>query len=248
MHGRGYEKSLFRSRPWPNTVFRLTKVQARKRKSLHLLPSPSFAHPTPHITDCTYAWVHQSWTQIASVFLFSLIPSVIYYLVVYTYYRQTTDPHHPANLQHTRTRTQRQRTQGAAGGVGAGRGGEQASQAVYPNVGYSRLANPSTTDVWIDQGMTSSRLQAVPGPSQLSSRRQTTNANANAAAATSSSHPTKGIKRSRRPPPLIPSPSPLGLNDTPGAPAYECVPPRGRSRVYAAFAAPVGSAEYDKFV
>lgn len=42
---------------------------------------------------------------------------------------------------------------------------------------------------------------------------------------------SRSLKRDHRPPPLIQSPSPIGLS--PGPPSY------GRSKVYAAFAAPV---------
>ena len=232
MQGRGYEKSMFRSRPWPNTVSRLGKVTAQKH--------------------CTYAWVHQSWSQIACVFLFFLVPAVVYYLLVFTYYRQTTDLNHPANLQHTHS----PRT-GAVGNSRRGRTTRRTEMGQrpagpppgrsYQNVGYSRVTNPanaSSDDISVcdqSQGLSTSRLQAA--PSQLSARpsrngmdaRRNNDNNSNPFA-------SKGIKRPRRPPPLVASPSPLGLNNTPGAPAY------GPSRVYAAFAAPVGSAGYDKFV
>jgi len=262
MQGRGYEKSLFRSRPWPNTIFHLQKIEARKH--------------------CSYAWVHQSWSQVASVFLFFLIPSVIYYLLVFTYYRQTIDPNHHANLQHTRSTPVHART--------SRRPNNDASQRregrVYPGVGYLRLGNnaaggssgSSDNDVVSrstnndnGQGLTTSRLRAIPACSRQSVRGHGggggnvvagLDANANANASKSNPFATKGIKRSRRPPPLIPSPSPLGFTWTPGAPAYDVGgvgvggggaggrggAGGGRSRVYAAFAAPVGSAGYDKFV
>lgn len=51
---------------------------------------------------------------------------------------------------------------------------------------------------------------------------------------------SRSLKRDRRPPPLIQSPSPIGLS--PGPPSY------GPSRVYAAFAAPVPSEECDNFL
>jgi hypothetical protein len=234
MQGRGYEKSLFRSRPWPNSIFRLQRIQAQKH--------------------CTYAWVHQSWAQVASVFLFFLLPSVIYALLVYTYYRQTVDPKHGANLQHNHSPRPRghatRRPNMAQREAGAVR---------YPAVGYAPLGNNSSDDdltrlsieATVSQGLTTSRLQA--GPAQSRPLRGNVNANAPANGTNTNPFATKGIKRSRRPPPLIPSPSPMGF--TPGAPAFygagdtRAVGGRaGASRVYAAFAAPVGSAGYDKFV
>jgi hypothetical protein len=230
--GRGYEKSMFRSRPWPNTVVPLNKATAQKH--------------------CTYAWVHQSWSQVASVFLFFLVPAVVYYLLVYTYYRQTTDPNHPANLQHTHS----PRNGAVAHGRTTRRTTEMSQRRVYRDVGYSRLANPanaSSEDVSVSsdysQGLTTSRLQAAPAAGGQISARPSRNGMGRSNGPGNSSNnnnsnpfATKGIKRPRRPPPLVSSPSPLGLNNTPGAPAY------GPSRVYAAFAAPVGSAGYDKFV
>jgi len=218
--GRGYEKSLFRGRPWPGSVFPLRRIDARKQ--------------------CAYAWVHQSWSQIASVFLFSLIPAIIYYVMVYTYYRQTVDPKHHANLQSN----ERQ-----AGG-----------EAAYSQVGYARVANVhhrdneattsgTTTNRQHGANPASARLRA--GRSQVQANRSVRGVNANASTS-SLVNPTAGkrtftsrsLKRDHRPPPLMQSPSPLGLslNLTPGPPTY------GPSRVYAAFAAPIASSEYDKFV
>jgi len=236
--GRGYEKSLFRSRPWPNSIFRLREAQAQKH--------------------CTYAWVHQSWSQVASVFLFFLLPSVIYALLVYTYYRQTVDPKHTANLQHNRSPLPRGRTTRRP--AMAQRGATNGSN--YPAVGYAPLGNSSPSrqsdNASINNGLTTSRLQAGSAysrplrggapPQATTKAKGADNTNTNPFA-------TKGIKRSRRPPPLIPSPSPVGFS--PGAPAFYAAGGArgvvgagraGASRVYAAFAAPVGSAGYDKFV
>lgn len=267
MQGRGYEKSLFRSRPWPNSIFRLRKLEARKH--------------------CTFAWIHQSWTQVASVFIFALIPAVIYYLLVYTYYCQTTDANHPANLQHNAPSSSRpsrpsrrdpRRVAPLPARAGAGVGG---------GYGYSRVAGSEAdmdTDAVLDMavGLTTSRLHPAPGPG-VSRSRPTRPAGPPPAKKPPTDNPfaTKGIKRARRPPPLVPSPSPLGLGFgsssggalrtvSPGPPAYVRGPVGplgnnlrlggagvnggGRSRVYAAFAAPVDvdvmedGVEYDKFV
>lgn len=261
MQGRGYEKSLFRSRPWPNSIFRLRKLEARKH--------------------CAFAWIHQSWTQVASVFIFALIPAVIYYLLVYTYYCQTTDANHPANLQHNApsssrpTRPSRRDTRRVAPlPARAGAGG----------YGYSRVAgSEADTDAVLDMavGLTTSRLHPAPAVSRPTRPTGPPPPAKKPYHSTDLKDPnpfaTKGIKRGRRPPPLVPSPSPLGIGFasssggalrtvSPGPPAYVRGPvgPLGNnlrlgggvggSRVYAAFAAPVDvdvmddGVEYDKFV
>lgn len=47
---------------------------------------------------CVNAWTQQSWTQIVYVFLFGFMPAMLHYLMVYTYYRQTTEVSHAAYL------------------------------------------------------------------------------------------------------------------------------------------------------
>lgn len=47
---------------------------------------------------CTATYELTSPTPILAMFLFYVIPATIYYLMVYTYYCQTTDLSHPANL------------------------------------------------------------------------------------------------------------------------------------------------------
>ncbi|KAH9474555.1 hypothetical protein JR316_0013017 [Psilocybe cubensis] len=225
--GRGYEKSLFRGRPWPGSPYPIGPRDARKQ--------------------CVYAWVNHSWSQIASVFLFSLIPAIIYYIMVYTYYQQTIDPKHHANLERN------QRQPGSATREAGG---------VYQQVGYSRVsqAAPARDDASAS-GMTTSRSRAANPPSaRLRAGRAQVHAarsvrgvvsTSTSTSSSGSSNPagkrkfvSRSLQRSHRPPPLMQSPSPLGLsvNLTPGPPTY------GPSRVYAAFAAPVASAEYDKFV
>ena len=59
------------------------------------------------LIECVYAWVHQSWFQVSSVFLFSVFPVMIYFalgiclLLVYAYYRQTINRNHSACLINT---------------------------------------------------------------------------------------------------------------------------------------------------
>jgi hypothetical protein len=225
MEGRGWQKSLFRGHPWPGSVVPYPEQLAEKQ--------------------CTFAWKHHSVNHIAAVLLFQIIPAVVYYLVVHTYYKQTIDPIHNASLlggPFTAATT--------AGRLRAERGG------------YSRIEAHGRID---DGGMTTARLAAVNAltPRQRRAAQQapytkrvTTDMSAVSQSGSSSrpdtgsgpqskrSFVSRGITRSHRPPPLISSPSPLGLNSTPGGPTYN----RGPSRVYAAFAAPVSSSEYDKFV
>jgi hypothetical protein len=52
--------------------------------------------------QCISAWINESWTQIANCFLFAFIPAVIYFIMAYTYYRQTTDKQQMPN-RHTTT-------------------------------------------------------------------------------------------------------------------------------------------------
>lgn len=201
---------------------------------------PNSLHWPP---ECIYAWKHHSWNHISAVLLFDFIPIVAHYIIVYTYYTQTIDPMHNACLLNERL------------GVTAGtrRGGDRGAYAMV-----------EMNDR--DQGMTTARFQHVStmgAPLTARQRRAVQQAPYNRrltsdhGASGSNSRPTdgpglqtkrsfvsRGISRSHRPPPLVPSPSPLGLNFTPGAPTYN----RGPSKVYAAFAAPVASSEYDKFV
>ncbi|KAF8064927.1 hypothetical protein FPV67DRAFT_1500774 [Lyophyllum atratum] len=75
--------------------------------------------------QCLTAWSRGSISQVVAVFAFSLIPAIAFFLLAYTYYRQTTDPSHPASLAVSKP--------GDAYGLEA-----------YPNNardGYSRLYN-----------------------------------------------------------------------------------------------------------
>lgn len=54
--------------------------------------------PTEAQSTCLHAWTSESTAHIFSIFLFYVIPSIAYFFLAYTYYRQTTDPTHPGYL------------------------------------------------------------------------------------------------------------------------------------------------------
>jgi len=208
--GRGYQKSLFRDRPWPVYVFPLRVHEARRQ--------------------CVYAWVHQSWFQVSSVFLFSVFPAMIYFGLVYAYYRQTVNHNHSACLINTYGDDRSNHRSAPLGRMG-----------IYSQVGQRN----NDTHASSRDGMTTSRLEHA--HNLFSSRRRMTHVPKSIRGMGVSNHQSnnkvgipvnkkppfvsKGLKRDHRPPPLIQSPSPIGLS--PGPPSYR------PSKVYAAFAAPV---------
>jgi hypothetical protein len=208
--GRGYQKSLFHDRPWPVSVFPLMLHDARKQ--------------------CVYAWVHQSWFHVSSVFLFSVFPALIYFGLVYAYYQQTINRNHSACLINTYGDDRSNHRSAPLGRM-----------ETYSQVGYNSQRNNDTHASSRD-GLTSSRLDHA--HNLFSPRRRTTQVPKSIRGVGVSNHQSNGIpvnkkppfvskslKRDRRPPPLIQSPSPIGLS--PGPPSYR------PSKVYAAFAAPV---------
>jgi len=211
--GRGYQKSIFHDRPWPDPVFPLMVHDARQR--------------------CVYAWVHQSWYQVSSVFLFSVFPALIYFGLVYAYFQQTTNPNHSACLINTYGDDRSNHRSALLGPT------ETCSQVGYIN------QRDNTTHISNRKGLTSGRLERA--HNLFSPRRRTAqvpksirgvggasnheNNNKVVPVIKKPSFVPKSLKRDHRPPPLIQSPSPIGLS--PGPPSYR------RSKVYAAFAAPV---------
>jgi hypothetical protein len=209
--GQAAERSTFRSQVWPGQFSPVREGFARRR--------------------CVNAWVSESWTQVASVFLFAFLPAVIFFLMVYTYYQQTIDPDHGANLQSRSVLTSRANT--------------------YRDVGYSLVGHQNTGRSTANRPRVSQRVQqARPGMRRLTLVENATSNQAAAAAGGASQQQlrrqrafaSRSLKRSHRPPPLVPSPSPFGMEVTPGPPTYRPL------RVYAAFAAPLASSAFDKAV
>ncbi|KAF8177663.1 hypothetical protein BJ912DRAFT_856757 [Pholiota molesta] len=213
MEGRTAEKSLFRSRPWPSAPYGMSRGVARKQ--------------------CVYAWVHQSWAQVIAVFLFSFLPSVLYYIMVYAYYRQTTTPDHSANLQPSHR----------------GAGAHSTRGASYTRLGGGNVDSASSAGLTTAQSLARPRVGgggAAPsrrGAQMVQRSVRGVSAAAPAAGPSKRTFVPRSLQRPHRPPPLLQSPSPVGLGQTPPPPSYR------PSRVYAAFAAPVPTdLEYDKFI
>jgi hypothetical protein len=80
------------------------------------VPSPKVAQE-----QCLNAWSSGSISQVIAIFIFFLIPSIAFFLLAYTYYRQSTDPAHSANLLFKDARSDAIRLE------------------AYPNVHYSPL-------------------------------------------------------------------------------------------------------------
>ena len=182
--------------------------------------------------ECVHAWLQQSWFQVSSVFLFSVFPALIYYVLVYAYYRQTVNRNHSACLINTYGDDRSNHRSAPLGRVEA-----------YSQVGHINQRH-NNTYASSRNGMTSSRMEHA--YNLLSPRRRTVQVPKSVRGVGNSNHQSnkvgnpvnkkppfvsKSLKRDHRPPPLIQSPSPIGLS--PGPPSY------GPLKVYAAFAAPV---------
>ena len=159
---------------------------------------------------------------------------MIYFGLVYAYYRQTVNKNHSACLINTFGDDRSNHRSAPLGHMGT-----------YSQVGYINQRNNDTHASSRD-GMTTSRLEHV--HNLLSPRRRVIQVPKSIRGMGVSKHHqsnkkvgipvnkkppfvSKGLKRDHRPPPLIQSPSPIGLS--PGPPSYR------PSKVYAAFAAPV---------
>ncbi|KAJ4490046.1 hypothetical protein J3R30DRAFT_3693510 [Lentinula aciculospora] len=72
-------------------------VKLLYQRDIDNLPNPSFS-PEEAQMQCFNAWSSESSSQILYVFTFYFLPSAFTCLLVYTYYRQCTDPYHPATM------------------------------------------------------------------------------------------------------------------------------------------------------
>ncbi|KAJ6613611.1 hypothetical protein B0H10DRAFT_218547 [Mycena sp. CBHHK59/15] len=77
MAGQLSSKSIFRGDQWPTTALSSDDSQ----------------------TQCLDIWASESVSQVLSAALFYLLPSALFCLIAYIYYRQTTDPTHPTNFK-----------------------------------------------------------------------------------------------------------------------------------------------------
>lgn len=219
-------------RPWPVSVFPLRVHDAHKRMFSHRAASrfSCWSSPSLSLIECVYAWVHQSWFHVSSVFLFSVFPALIYLGLVYAYYRQTINRNHSACLINT---------------YGDDRSNHR-SAPLGRMMTYSQVnQRDNDTHVSSRNGITSSRMEHA--HNLFTPRRRTTQVTKSIRGVGVGNHQgnskvvipvnkkppfvSKSLKRDHRPPPLIQSPSPIGLS--PGPPSYR------PSKVYAAFAAPV---------
>jgi len=163
--GQSDAKSQFRGRPWPTPMYPLGLRQAQK--------------------NCIAAWTQESWTQVINVFLFGFVPALVWYLMAYTYYRQTVDPGHGACLvsfQRVSSFTPRKENNG----------------------GYSMVPNADASYAGTTRSRTNNRgsLAGNPRSARLRAGRRSA---AKVPVQTSLQFipTTRGIKRSHCPPPLV---------------------------------------------
>jgi hypothetical protein len=149
--------------------------------------------------QCIASWTQESWTQVINVFLFGFVPALLCYMLVYTYYRQTTDATHPAFIA-PRLR------------LSSDRDHPKPNEA--RNDGYARVPNADDPYAGTPRGTTvtntrqrSARLRA--------GRKSAKAINGGTTSIATTAHTTRGIKRSRRPPALAelegPVFSPIGI-------------------------------------
>ncbi|EDR04309.1 uncharacterized protein LACBIDRAFT_304911 [Laccaria bicolor S238N-H82] len=193
IRGQSYQKSTFRGRPWPGSIYAIGRREAQRQ--------------------CISAWINESWTQIANCFLFAFIPAVIYFIMAYTYYRQTTDPRHVGNLLRNPARSSRH-------------GSES-----HPDVNYGLVHSNTSRAPLVGDNNTSHRLRSgsrvgskskqQPQHAQRGPGSLVTVPSVSRVTATT----TRGLKRDHRPPALMKSASPVfsgeyGYVASPGPPTY----------------------------
>jgi hypothetical protein len=240
LHGRPSAKSQFRSQAWAGTVYAVGLRQAQKQ--------------------CIASWTQDSWTEVITVFLFGFLPSLAYYIIAYTYYRQTIDPSHHANLlRQSSNRTSRNSSEDDEDGyiqVAVERPYAGTPTCDTNNQQQRRIANlPSAR-------RRSNRGHAVPPQPAMSQVNRTTT--------TKPAFTSRSLKRPHRPPalkeleppifesqyaPVMITGSPAGYSVTPGPPTYGIGPARIGVGSYASIPANLScsglslpSARYDKFV
>jgi len=170
--GQSYSKSQFRSRPWPS-MYPLGLREAQKQ--------------------CIAAWTHESWTQVINVFLFGFVPALMCFMLVYTYYRQTTDATHPAYLVGFQRVAPRQSSNH-----------REMDQA--PNGGYSRVPNADDPYAGTPRGETNNRAAVGPIRSARlrAGRKSAAKANAHGGVtSTVTAATSRSLNRPHRPPALL---------------------------------------------
>lgn len=168
--GQTFAKSQFRSRPWPS-MYPLTLRQAQKQ--------------------CVASWTQQSWTQVINVFLFGFVPALMCYMLVYTYYRQTTDSTHPAFIA-PRIRLSGDRDQPSKSEV---------SQPERNGAGYTRVPNADDpyANAATNMRQRSARLRGNNNTRKSAAPLKPT---ATSTMTATAQFTTRGIKRAHRPPAL----------------------------------------------
>jgi hypothetical protein len=78
----------------------LSVVGSLQTKPLFKGKAFKWTNPTSSIAKnhCVSAWGRSSVSQVLSIFLFSIFPAIIFFLLAFVYYRQATDPNHAASL------------------------------------------------------------------------------------------------------------------------------------------------------
>ncbi|KAF6743879.1 hypothetical protein DFP72DRAFT_1079382 [Ephemerocybe angulata] len=167
--GQSFAKSQFRSRPWPS-MHPLGLRQAQ--------------------TQCIAAWTQESWTQVINVFLFGFVPALICYMIVFTYYRQTTDASHPAYLvPRLRITSQREST-------------TRPMEQVARNGGYTRVPNADDPYAGTPRGETNNN-RGIGRSARLRAARKSASKSTIAATSTVIAATSRSLKRSHRPPALV---------------------------------------------
>lgn len=207
LHGHSSAKSSFRSQAWAGSVFAVGLRQAQKQ--------------------CIASWTRDSWTEIFNVFLFGVIPSIAYYFVAYTYYRQTTDPSHPANLLRRSSNRPSSHSEGTQGGY------IQVSVERHPYAGTPTSSTNNQGQQRRTRNLPSARLRGARS-NAVSAQNAMSTVNQNPTT-TTSRFVSRSLKRAHRPPalkeleppifatqyaPAVITGSPAGYSVTPGPPTY----------------------------